>query len=61
MKKTVKIIVWSLAGLAVVLYGVMSATAPLKLELTQLRSETARISFTEQGFYAYQESCGVYR
>jgi predicted nucleic acid-binding Zn-ribbon protein len=56
MKKIVKIVLFSVLGLAIAGFAIYSATAPMQVELTELKSTTARLSFVEQGVFAYQES-----
>lgn len=60
MKKKVKIIVVCIVVVIAAAAGAVWATAPLSVEAQAVRLETARVTFTEQGVYAYERQYAVY-
>jgi multidrug efflux pump subunit AcrA (membrane-fusion protein) len=60
MKKSVKIIIWSLLAVSAVVFAVFYALAPMPVTITPLVYEDVRVSFTEQGTYTYEKTYTVY-
>ena len=60
MKKIVKLVLLLLVVLAVGAGAYLYKTAPLKVETEVLRPETATLTFTEQGDYAYDNQYDLY-
>jgi multidrug efflux pump subunit AcrA (membrane-fusion protein) len=60
MKKKVKLIVGVVIALALAASAAAYALTPLKVPLKTLTTETANVTFTEQGVYDYSKSRQVY-
>jgi len=56
MKKPVKIVLMAICVLGIAGFVIYSMASPMSVDLVELSPTTARLSFTERGVYAYQES-----